>query len=191
MGMEGRGPCEVRRGICVRPIVPRLSSGVPKTPSLPMCNTQKNTAQFPQSVWDKGDVLQSPPICWYCLPDVLIPTDKLGNTFIPIRHVCHDSKVGLSAHSVSVIRPLMQRSKKLQVLPRCLIQKASEMIPNLICCLKNEIRIDYEPVLASVFLVWVYAFVFVFECLRWVKIVKYVIFVTDNWCGMTKGSTMT
>ncbi len=138
MGMEGRGPCEVRRGICMRSIVPRLSSGAPKTPSLPMCNTQKNTAQFPQSVWDKGDVLLSPPICWCCLPDVLIPTDKVENTFIRNRHACHDDKVGLSAHSVSFVRPLLQRSKKLQVSQRCLIQKESEIIPKLMCCLRNE-----------------------------------------------------
>lgn len=94
LGMEGWGPCEVRRGICVQPIVPRLSSGAPKTPSLPMCGTQNNTAQLPQSVWDKGDVLQSPPI-WCCLPDVLIPPDKSGNTLIPNRHVFCDNEVGL------------------------------------------------------------------------------------------------
>lgn len=101
MGMQGGGPCEVRRGICVQPIVPRLSSGVPKTLRLLMCITQNNTTQFPQSDWDKGNVLQSPPICWCCLPDVLIPPDKLGNTFIPNRHVAQDNKVGLSALGVN------------------------------------------------------------------------------------------
>lgn len=63
-------------GFVCGPIVPRLSSGAPKTPRLPMCSTQNNTAQFPQPVWDKGDVLQSSPISWYWLPDVLIPSDK-------------------------------------------------------------------------------------------------------------------
>lgn len=82
-------------GFVCGPIVPRLSSGAPKTLYLPMCSTQNNAPQSPQSVLDKGDVLQSPPICWCCPPDVLIPPDKLGNTFIPNRHVFCDSKVRL------------------------------------------------------------------------------------------------
>lgn len=54
----------------------------------------------PQSAGDKGDVPRSPPICWCCLPDVLIPPDKLGNTFIPNRRVACDNKVELSSPGV-------------------------------------------------------------------------------------------
>lgn len=120
MGMEGRGPCEVRRRICARSIVPRLSSGAPKTLSLPMCSTQNNTAQFPQSVWDKGDVLQSPPYWCCCLPDVLITSAKLDNTFIANRHVFHDKTVRLYTAEVFSADILMLQWTKL--LPKCIIQ---------------------------------------------------------------------
>lgn len=47
LGMEGWGACEVGRRICVRPIVPRLSSGAPKTQSLPVCYAQNNKPNSP------------------------------------------------------------------------------------------------------------------------------------------------
>lgn len=43
-------------GFVCGPIVPKLSSSVPKTQTLPMCSTQNNTAQFPPSL----SVLQPP-----------------------------------------------------------------------------------------------------------------------------------
>lgn len=56
-----------------------------------------------------------PPICWCCLPDVIIPPDTLGCTFIPNRHTFLFNEVAGSTLGVnqpaSVVRPLPHRSK--------------------------------------------------------------------------------
>lgn len=62
---------------------------VRQRPQASQCATHRTIQTSSPSL----SVLQSPPICWCCLPDVLIPPDKLGNTFIPNWSVSSDDKV--------------------------------------------------------------------------------------------------
>lgn len=69
-----------------------------------------------QSLWDKRYLLQSAPVCWRCLPDVLIPLRKIGKSFTPSMCASLDTKVGMSRvrvnHCVHVIAALVKKNPK-------------------------------------------------------------------------------
>ncbi len=95
-----------------------------KDPKPPNVQCTEQYSPVPQSVWDKGDVLQFPPFCWCCLTDALIHSDQLGNTFTLKKHAFHDNSVKLDALQVNQCsQAIAAMVKKKEVLPEWIIQK--------------------------------------------------------------------